>query len=66
MYDLILTGGGLASCLTAYRIRQRHPGLRFLILEGSGSLGGNHTWSFFPTDLTAAQLDWLEPLIVHR
>jgi len=66
MYDLILTGGGLASCLTAYRLRQRHPHLHLLILEGSGSLGGNHTWSFFPTDLTPDQLNWVEPLILHR
>jgi lycopene beta-cyclase len=66
MYDLIFTGGGLASCLTAYRLRQRHPHLNFLILESSGSLGGNHTWSFFPTDLTSEQLDWIDPLILYR
>ncbi len=65
-YDLIFAGGGLASCLTAYRLRQRHPTLRMLILEGAGSLGGNHTWSFFPTDLTPDQLNWVEPLILHR
>ena len=65
-YDLIFAGGGLASCLTAYRLRQRHPTLRMLILEGAGSLGGNHTWSFFPTDLTRDQLDWIEPLLLHR
>lgn len=66
MYDLIFAGGGLASCLTAYRLRQRHPHFNFLIIEGSASLGGNHTWSFFPTDLTAEQLDWIDPLILHR
>jgi lycopene beta-cyclase len=66
MYDLILTGGGLASCLTAYRIRQRQPHLKLLILESAPRLGGNHTWSFFPTDLTAEQLDWVDPLILHR
>lgn len=65
-YDLIFAGGGLASCLTAYRIRQRHPHLKMLILEGASSLGGNHTWSFFPTDLTPGQLDWVEPLVLHR
>ncbi len=37
-----------------------------LILEGAGSLGGNHTWSFFPTDLTDSQLAWVDPLVVHR
>jgi lycopene beta-cyclase len=66
MYDVIFAGGGLASCLTAYRLRQRHPHLKLLIVEGAGSLGGNHTWSFFSTDLTEAQLDWIEPLILRR
>ncbi len=66
MYDVIFAGGGLASCLTAYRLRQQHPHIRMQILEGAGSLGGNHTWSFFPTDLEEAQLDWVEPLILHR
>ncbi|TNF90058.1 MAG: lycopene cyclase [Gammaproteobacteria bacterium] len=65
-YDVIFAGGGLASCLTAYRLRQRQPDLKLLILEGASSLGGNHTWSFFPTDLNEAQLEWVEPLIVHR
>ena len=65
-YDLIFAGGGLASCLTAYRLRQRHPKMRMLILEGAGSLGGNHTWSFFPTDLTPEQMAWIEPLVLHR
>jgi lycopene beta-cyclase len=65
-YDVIFAGGGLASCLTAYRLRQRHPHLKLLILEGASSLGGNHTWSFFPTDLEPAQLDWVDPLVLHR
>lgn len=63
---MIFAGGGLASCLTAYRLRQRHPHLRMLILEGASTLGGNHTWSFFPTDLTPGQLEWVDPLILHR
>ena len=66
MYDLIFVGGGLASCLTALRITQRQPDLRLLILEHAGSLGGNHTWSFFPSDLSAEQLRWIDPLIAHR
>lgn len=66
MYDVIFAGGGLASCLSAYRLRQRHPHIRMQILEGAGSLGGNHTWSFFPTDLDEDQLDWIDPLILHH
>ena len=66
MYDVIFVGGGLAGCLTAYRLRQRHPHVNMLILEGAGSLGGNHTWSFFPTDLNESQRDWVDPLVLHR
>ncbi len=66
MYDVIFAGGGLASCLTAYRLRQLHPHLKILIAEGAGSLGGNHTWSFFATDLAPSALEWVDPLIVHR
>ena len=63
---MIFAGGGLASCLTAYRLRQLRPHLKLLIVEGGSSLGGNHTWSFFPTDLSESQLAWVEPLILHR
>ncbi len=66
MYDVIFAGGGLASCLTAYRLRQLHPHLNLLIVEGAATLGGNHTWSFFPTDLTEPELRWAEPLVLHR
>ncbi len=66
MYDLILVGGGLASCLTAFRFSAVAPQTRVLVLEQGAALGGNHTWSFFPTDLTTAQQTWLAPLVVHR
>lgn len=66
MVDLIFVGGGLASCLTAYRLKQVQPGLRTLVLESGPTLGGNHTWSFFPTDLTETQHRWIEPLVRHR
>lgn len=66
MYDVIFAGGGLASCLTALRLRQKHPRLRLAIIEAAATLGGNHTWSFFPTDLTGDQREWIDPLIAHR
>lgn len=65
-YDLILVGGGLASCLTAYRLAQLQPDVRTLVVEQAATLGGNHTWSFFKTDLTAEQLAWIDPLIKYR
>jgi lycopene beta-cyclase len=65
-WDLILVGGGLANGLIAYRLRQLRPELRVLVLEAGERLGGNHTWSFHATDLTAEQEAWLDPFVVHR
>lgn len=65
-YDLILAGGGLANSLIAWRLRAERPALRILVLEQGKRLGGNHTWSFHETDLDAAQLRWLAPLVTHR
>ena len=63
--DLIFVGGGLASCLAAYRTAERHPGLRLQVLEQAAQPGGNHTWSFHEADVPAAS-SWLDPLITWR
>ena len=63
--DLILVGGGLASGLIALRLKEKRPELRFLILEQSNQLGGEHTWSFHTSDLNPEQLDWIRPLITR-
>ena len=65
-YDLILAGGGLANSLIAWRLRTERPELRILVLEQGKRLGGNHTWSFHDSDLNAAQLRWIAPLVTHR
>ena len=64
--DLLLVGGGLANGLLAFRLSQQRPDLDVRILEAANRLGGTHTWSFFDTDLTPAQLAWMEPFIAHR
>ena len=66
VYDLILAGGGLANSLIAWRLRSERPELRILVLEQGKRLGGNHTWSFHDSDLDAAQLRWIAPLVTHR
>jgi lycopene beta-cyclase len=66
VYDLILAGGGLANGLLAYRLSQQRPELRLLLIEAGSTLGGNHTWSFFGSDLTAAQARWMTPLVEYR
>jgi lycopene beta-cyclase len=65
-FDIILVGGGLANGLIADRLLAAKPELRLLVIEGGATLGGNHTWSFHDTDLTAAQHDWLAPYVAHR
>ncbi|CAH0159365.1 hypothetical protein SRABI118_00720 [Massilia sp. Bi118] len=65
-WDLILAGGGLANGLIAWRLAQRRPELRILLLEQGDRLGGNHTWSFHDSDLDAGQLAWIAPLLSHR
>jgi lycopene beta-cyclase len=64
--DLVLVGGGLANSLIAWRLTEQRPDVRVLVLEAGDRLGGNHTWSFHQEDLTPAQLEWMEPFIVHR
>ncbi|MBD8577245.1 lycopene beta-cyclase CrtY [Pseudomonas syringae] len=63
-WDLILAGAGLANGLIALRLKQARPELRVLCIEQRSEPGGNHTWSFHEGDLTPAQRQWLEPLVV--
>ncbi len=65
MYDIIFCGGGLSAALTAWRLHSDSPELKLLILEQGRHLGGHHTWSFFKSDLTESQYQWITPLIQH-
>jgi lycopene beta-cyclase len=64
--DLVLVGGGLANCLIAYRLSQAQPELKTLLVERGSRLGGEHTWSFNATDLTATQHGWMAPFVEYR
>ena len=65
-WDVILVGGGLANGLIAYRLRERRPDLRVLLLERGRVAGGNHTWSSHESDITEAQRRWVEPFVSYR
>ena len=65
-FDVILVGGGLQSGLLACAIAHREPGCRVLIIERDAALGGNHTWSFHPQDVSDESLPWIAPLISSR
>lgn len=64
-HDLIFVGGGLANTLAAYRLKAVRPDLRLLVLERGARLGGQHTWSFHGSDLSADELAWLRPFVVQ-
>ncbi|TDJ44353.1 MAG: lycopene beta-cyclase CrtY [Gammaproteobacteria bacterium] len=64
--DLILVGGGLANTLIALRLAEIQPSLNVVMLEQAPDLGGRHTWSFHGSDLTAAEHEWIKPLITYN
>ncbi len=65
-YDVALVGGGLANGLIALMLIRAHPHLKIAIIERNAEIGGNHTWSFHTTDVDAAAMPVLEPLIDAR
>jgi len=64
--DVIIVGGGLAGGLVALALAGRRPDLRVTLVEAGPSLGGNHVWSFFGSDVPP-ELRWLvKPLVVWK
>ena len=59
---VVIVGGGLAGSLAAIRLAERQPQLPILLLEAGKSFGGNHTWSFFDTDIPPAARDLVAAL----
>ena len=64
--DIALAGGGLSAGLIALALARRHPAVDVRIVESGEKLGGNHVWSFFDSDVAAADRWIVEPLICHR
>lgn len=64
--QLVLVGGGLANGLIALRLAELRPELDVRVIEAGPTLGGNHTWSFHDSDLSAEQRRWIAPLVVQR
>jgi lycopene beta-cyclase len=54
MTRIVVAGGGLSGCLAALALAKRRPDVDFLLVEGESSLGGQHVWSFFDTDVAPA------------
>jgi lycopene beta-cyclase len=63
---LVIAGGGLAGCLAALALAERRPDVPLLLLEQEESFGGNHTWSFFDSDVAEEDRWLVEPLVASR
>jgi lycopene beta-cyclase len=64
--DLAIVGGGLAGGLIALAMTRHRPDARMVLVEAGETLGGNHVWSFFDSDVDAADRPWVDPLVAHR
>lgn len=62
--DIILGGGGLASCLTALAVKAAQPSTRVLILDRGTGPSDSHTWSFHGPDIPQAWHARLAPALV--
>lgn len=64
--DIAILGGGLAGGMIALALARVRPDLSLLLIERETTLGGNHVWSFFASDLSAEGRALVEPLIAAR
>lgn len=64
VYDVVILGGGLSGVLAACRLKSLRQDVGLLLIERGAALGGNHTWSFYETDVTPGQSEWLSPFVV--
>lgn len=51
--DIAIVGGGLAGGLIALALQRAQPQLQCALIEAGETLGGNHRWSWFASDLSA-------------
>ena len=61
---VLLVGGGLANGLIGYRLAQTRPEVSLRLVEAGPHLGGQHTWSFFASDL-GSEGQWVLPLVTR-
>lgn len=64
-FDMLIVGGGLSGGLCVLALAARRPELRVGLVE-PGTIGGNHIWSFFESDVAAHDRELIEPLITQR
>ena len=60
--DVAIVGGGLAGGLIALALRKANPNCDIALIEAGKTVGGNHRWSWFESDLSDAGRALLEPI----
>lgn len=66
MHDVVIVGGGLSGGLLAWSLKTRIPDIDLVVIDSQEQFGGNHTWCFFDTDLSADQRRLIAPFVSHR
>lgn len=61
--DIAIAGGGLAGGLIALALARACPQLSLAVFEGGATLGGNHRWSWFDSDLDEAGTALMSPFV---
>ena len=64
--DIAIAGGGLSGGLIALAVQARYPDLVVALVEAGDTLGGNHRWSWFESDLDLAGRTLLAPFRTTR
>lgn len=63
--DVAIVGGGLAGGLIALALKKKRPDCDVRLIDGARRIGGNHIWSFFASDVAAADRWLVAPLISY-
>ena len=63
--DIAIVGAGLAGGLIALALKRRHPALDVRLIDSAATVGGNHLWSFFASDIDEADRWIVAPLISY-
>jgi lycopene beta-cyclase len=63
---ITILGGGLAGGLIAFALSQRRREVGLELIERGPTLGGNHVWSFFDSDIAPADRWIVDPFVSHR
>ncbi|MEP1230861.1 MAG: lycopene beta-cyclase CrtY [Litorimonas sp.] len=66
MADMIVVGAGLSGLTAAWRCLDENPKLRVMVIEASGAVAGDHTWSFNLSDIAEHLQSWVSPFIAYQ